>query len=323
MRKNLNTITVTGYVYSFGDGNGRNDLKLAVTGEKSKNPGTEYISGTVNIAVDELGLNVIPVSFTYVTGIYAKSGKSNPNFSALKKLIDENKTWVSVGKENAAKVKIDGAVGLNEFYVKENDEDRLVSTKINSGSFINFVNELPAENERATFKCDMLISRVTHVEADEERNIKEDYATVRGAIFDFRNSILPLDFIVRNPQGMSYFESLDTDEGPVYTKVWGRINCSTTTTESKEESAFGEAAVRVFEKKVREWVITGTAKEAYEFGDEEVMTGEEVAKAMQDREINLAEMKKRAEEFKSAQATPAAAAPAPAAAKAKVAGFSF
>lgn len=323
MRKNLNTITVTGYVYSFGDGNGRNDLKLAVTGEKSKNPGTEYISGTVNIAVDELGLNVIPVSFTYVTGTYAKSGKSNPNFSALKKLIDENKTWVSVGKENAAKVKIDGAVGLNEFYVKENDEDRLVSTKINSGSFINFVNELPAENERATFKCDMLISRVTHVDADEERNIKEDYSTVRGAIFDFRNGILPLDFIVRNPQGMSYFESLDTDEGPVYTKVWGRINCSTTTTESKEESAFGEAAVRVFEKKVREWVITGTAKEAYEFGDEEVMTGEEVAKAMQDREINLAEMKKRAEEFKSAQATPAAAAPAPAAAKAKVAGFSF
>ena len=122
---------------------------------------------------------------------------------------------------------------------------------------------------------------------------------------------------------MSYFESLDTDEGPVYTKVWGRINCSTTTTESKEESAFGEAAVRVFEKKVREWVITGTAKEAYEFGDEEVMTGEEVAKAMQDREVMLAEMKKRAEEFKSAQATPAAAAPAPAAAKAKVAGFSF
>lgn len=322
MRKNLNAITVTGYVYSFGDGNGRNDLKLAVTGEKSKNPGTEYISGTINVAVDEFGLNVIPVSFTYVTGTYAKSGKSNPNFTTLKKLIDENKTWASVGKDAAAKVKIDGSVGLNEFYVKENDQDRLVSTKVNSGSFISLVNELPAESERATFKCDMLISKVTHVEADEERNIKEDFTTVRGAIFDFRNAIMPLDFVVKNPQGMNYFESLDTDEGPVYTKVWGKINCSTTTTESVEESAFGEAAVRVFEKKVREWVITGTAKEPYEFGDEEVMTGEEVATAMQNREIALAEMKKRAEEFKNSQAAPAAT-PAPAAAKAKVGGFNF
>ena len=323
MRKNLNSIGITGYVYSFGDKNGRNELKLSVTGEKSKNPGTEYISGIVNIAVDEMGLNVIPVTFTYVTATYAKSGKSNPNFSVLKRLIDEAQTWVKVGKENAATVKIDGSVGLNEFYVEENGEDRLVSTKINSGSFISFVNELPNENERAVFKCDMLISKVTHIEADEERNIKEDYATVRGAVFDFRNAILPLDFMVKNPQGMSYFESMDTDEAPVYTKVWGRINCSTTTTESVEESAFGEATVRVFEKKVNEWVITGTAKEPYEFGDEDVMTGEELAKAMQDREINLAEMKKRNEEYKNSQTATPAATPAPAAAKAKVGGFSF
>lgn len=322
MRKNLNTITVSGYVHSFGDPNGRNKLELKVSGEKSKNPGTEFISGVVNVAIDEMGLNVIPVNFTYVTAVYSKSGKANPNFAALKRLIDAPKTWLTDGKDAADKVKIDGSLGLNEFYVTENNEDRLVSTKVNEGSFISFVNELPAENERSSFKVDMLISAITHKEGDEEKGT-EDYTNVRGVVFNFRNEILPVDLAVRNPQGMSYFESLDLEEGPIYTKVWGKINCTTTITESVEESAFGESSVHTFEKRQREWIITGTAKEAYDFGDPEVMTGEEIVKAKGDREVMLAEMRKRREEYAATKATPAAATPAPAAAKAKVGNFTF
>ena len=323
MRKNLNTITVSGYVHSFGDPNGRNKLELKVSGPNSKNPGTEFISGVVNVAIDEMGLNVIPVNFTYVTAVYSKSGKANPNFTALKRLIDAPKTWLTDGKDAADKVKIDGSLGLNEFYVNENNEDRLVSTKVNEGSFISFVNELPAENERSSFKVDMLISAITHKEGDEEKGT-EDYTNVRGVVFNFRNEILPVDLAVRNPQGMSYFESLDLEEGPIYTKVWGKINCTTTITESVEESAFGESSVRTFEKRQREWIITGTAKEAYDFGDPEVMTGEEIVKAKGDREVMLAEMRKRREEYAATKATPAAVAtPAPAAAKAKVGNFTF
>ena len=322
MRKNLNTITVSGYVHSFGDPNGRNKLELKVSGPSSKNPGTEFISGVVNVAIDEMGLNVIPVNFTYVTAVYSKSGKANPNFTALKRLIDAPKTWLTDGKDAADKVKIDGSLGLNEFYVTENNEDRLVSTKVNEGSFISFVNELPAENERSSFKVDMLISAITHKEGDEEKGT-EDYTNVRGVVFNFRNEILPVDLAVRNPQGMSYFESLDLEEGPIYTKVWGKINCTTTITESVEESAFGESSVRTFEKRQREWIITGTAKEAYDFGDPEVMTGEEIVKAKGDREVMLAEMRKRREEYAATKATPVAATPAPAAAKAKVGNFTF
>ena len=306
MRKNLNTITVSGYVHSFGDPNGRNKLELKVSGPNSKNPGTEFISGVVNVAIDEMGLNVIPVNFTYVTAVYSKSGKANPNFTALKRLIDAPKTWLTDGKDAADKVKIDGSLGLNEFYVTENNEDRLVSTKVNEGSFISFVNELPAENERSSFKVDMLISAITHKEGDEEKGT-EDYTNVRGVVFNFRNEILPIDLAVRNPQGMSYFESLDLEEGPIYTKVWGKINCTTTITESVEESAFGESSVRTFEKRQREWIITGTAKEAYDFGDPEVMTGEEIVKAKGDREVMLAEMRKRREEYAATKATPTAA----------------
>lgn len=318
MRKNVNTISISGYVYSIGE-NGRNMLELKTSGPKSKNPGTEFISGVINVATDEAGLNVIPVKFTYVTATYAASGKPNGNFTTLKKLIENGKTWVDAGKDGATKVKIDGSLGLNEFYVNENDTDRLVSTKVNEGSFINIVNELPDESERATFKCDMLITRINHVDADEEKNTP-DYTTIGGAIFNFRNGILPLDFMVKNPQGMSYFESLDVEDEPVYTKVWGKINCSTSSTTVTEESAFGEASVRTFEKKVREWVITGCSKEGYAYGDEEVLTAEDIRKAMQDREVALADMKKRAEDYKNSNNVATAT---PAAPKAKAGGFNF
>ena len=318
MKKNLNSFRISGRIHSFGD-NGKNMLEKKVSGERSKNPGTEFIAGIINVATDEAGLNVVPVRFTYVTGTYGSSGKVNNNFATLDNIITNGKTWVDAGKDGATKVQIDGSIDLNEFYLNENGTDRLVSTKINSGSFINIVNELPDEAERATFTVDMLITRAARVEADEEKKIDEDYVVLGGAIFDFRNAIKPVELIVRNPQGMNYFEGLGVEDEPVYTKVWGKINCSTSKNVVKEESAFGEASVKTYEKKVREWVVTGCSQTGYAFGDEEILTEADVKKAMQDREIYLADIKKRNEEFKASANTPAPAA----APKAKTGGFNF
>ena len=146
----------------------------------------------------------------------------------------------------------------------------------------------------------MLITNVTRVEADPEKNIDKDYVVVKGAIFNFRNALLPVDFIVRNDEGMGYFEDLNASQNePVFTKVWGRINCVLIANEVKEETAFGEEAVRTFERKIREWIITGTSKVPYDFGDETVLTVAEVQKAMQDRELMLADTKKSSEKYRA------------------------
>ena len=318
MRKNINQIVVIGRIHSFGE-NGRNMLETRVSGEHSTNPGTEFISGTINVATDEAGLNVVPVHFTYVTATYAKSDKANPNFTTLKNIISNGKTWAVNGKDEATMVKIEGSLGLNEFYVKENDEDRLVSNKTNEGSFINIINELPDESERTKFTTDMVITRIKTVEADEEKKTDE-YVVLDGAIFNFRNEILPLEYVVKNPAGMSYFTSLDLTDEPVYTKVWGKINCSTISNTVTEESAFGEASVRTFEKRVREWIVTGCSKEGYAYGEEEILTPADIQTAMGNRNVALAEMKKRSEEYKANAATNKAA---PAAPKAKAGGFNF
>lgn len=284
----------------------QHDLAIKqVQNQSSENFGKDFIAGNIEVAVDEDGLNVIPVHFTYVTEV-TSSGKKNSTYSALKKIIEEGKTILTDGMDGATKVRIDTALALNDFYTQD---DTLVSVKTNEGGFVTIVNDLSDENERNTFSADMVITGVTRTEADEEKNIKDPFVTVRGAIFNFRGALLPLDFVVKNPQGMKYFEDLGVSNAePIYTKVWGKINCETKTTVVQEESAFGEAAVKTYERKTKEWVITGTAKVPYEFGDEEVLTADELTKAMQDREVMLAETKKRSEEYRAQKAAGATSA---------------
>ena len=303
MKKMINSEHIEGRVYQH------NLVKKTVQNQQSKNFGKEFISGNIEVATDEEGLVVIPVHFTYVVET-TNSGNKNVTYTNLEKIINGGKTWITDGKDEALKVKIDTALALNDFYVQEGSESRLVSAKVNEGGFVTIVSELGPEAERNTFSADMLITNVTRVEADPERNIDKDYVTVKGAIFNFRNNLLPIDFVVKNEEGMGYFEDLGASQSePVFTKVWGKINCGSRFNEVKEETAFGEEAVRTYERKIKEWVITGTSKVPYEFGDETVLTAADVEKAMQDRQLMLADTKKRSEEYR-AQRAAAASTPA-------------
>ena len=301
MRKAINTERIEGRIYQH------NLTIKTVQNQTSANYGKEFISGNLEVAVDEAGLNVIPVHFTYVTE-QTSSGKTNATFTNLKRIIDEDNTWIKVGKDNALKVRIDTALALNDFYTQDGN---LVSVKTNEGGFVSFVNgDLCPENERNTFAADMVITKVDRVEANPEKNIDEDYVTVRGAIFNFRNDLLPVDFTVRHKDGMKYFEDLGASNAePVYTKIWGKIMCMTSISEVKEDSAFGESSVRTYERKEKEWTITGTAKVTYDFGDEKILTADELKKAMQNRETMLAETKARSDEYRASKAaTPAVTA---------------
>lgn len=290
MKQMINQERIEGRVY-------QHDLAVkTVQNQQSPNFGKEFIAGTLDVATDEAGLNVLQVHFTYVTE-FTKSGGKNATYAALKRIIDDGKTVITDGVNLATRVRIDTALALNDFYAQDGS---LVSVKTNEGGFVTIVGELCPENERNTFTTDMLITNVNTVEVNEEKNIMEPYVTVRGAVFNFRNALLPVEFVVRNEAGMKYFEELGvTSAEPVFTKVWGKINATTITIEKTEESAFGEAAVKTYERKTKEWTITGTARIPYDYGDEAVLTAEDVTKAMQDREVYLADIKKRADEYRA------------------------
>ena len=298
MMKLKNECHIEGYLYEHA-------LEKKVSGEKSKNPGTEFISGTVSIATDEDILNIVPVHFTYVTAL-TSSGKPNATFATLSNIIDGTyDTVMNGGKDNAAKIRIDSAIGLNEFYSDRSGKEELVSAKRNEGGFVHLVTDGLADDlrNRNTFKCDMLITNVRHIEADDERNLPEK-AIVKGAIFDFRKSLLPVEFTAVNPGAISYFEGLDaSNSNPVFTQIWGRQVSETIVRTITEESAFGEAHVREVRTPHKDWVITGARPEPYVWDDESTLTAAEVNEAGKAREIMLATLKQRQDEYKASKGT--------------------
>lgn len=300
MRNMINRTHIEGYVYEH-------KLEKRVSSENSKNPGTEFIMGTLSIATDEECLNVVPVHFTYVTATTAK-GNTNATYGVLKNIIDGViGNVMDNGKENAGKVRIDSAIGLNEFYSDRNGTEELVSAKRNEGGFVHTVDVLnPEEKARNTFEVDMLITNVRAVEADEERGYAAK-VVVRGCVFDFRKAVLPVEFSVTNERGMAYFEGLDASpKSPVFTKVWGRQVSQTVVNTKEEESGWGEANVQTSSFTRRDWVIVGSNPEPYEWDTDETITAKELTDAMANREVYLASIKKRQDEYKASKAAPAA-----------------
>ena len=303
MMKVKNETHIEGILYEHA-------LEAKVTGPNSKAPGTNFISGTISIATDDAMTNIVPVHFTYVTEKTSKGGV-NATYSLLQNIIDGVVgTYMQDGPDKAAKLRVDSAIGLNEFYTDRNGKEELVSVKTNEGGFVHTTNVLAEkETDRNTFKCDMVITQVTHIDADDERKTPEK-AIIKGVVFNFRNEILPVEFTATNAGAMAYFEDLGaTASNPVFTKVWGRQVSEVIKREIREESAFGEDSVREVQSTRKDFVITGAAKEPYEWDSEDTILASELTTAIANRETYLATMKQRRDEYKASkgQATPATA----------------
>ena len=302
MMKVKNETHIEGILYEHA-------LEAKVTGPNSKAPGTNFISGTISIATDDAMTNIVPVHFTYVTEKTSKGGV-NATYSLLQNIIDGVAgTYMQDGADKAAKLRVDSAIGLNEFYTDRNGKEELVSVKTNEGGFVHTTNVLAEkETDRNTFKCDMVITQVTHIDADDERKTPEK-AIIKGVVFNFRNEILPVEFTATNAGAMAYFEDLGaTASNPVFTKVWGRQVSEVIKREIREESAFGEDSVREVQSTRKDFVITGAAKEPYEWDSEDTILASELTTAIANRETYLATMKQRRDEYKASkgQATPVA-----------------
>ena len=304
--KMINQTHIEGALY-------QHDLTLKVTGENSKNPGTEFISGNIEIATDDAGINIVPVHFTYVTATTAK-GSANATFNVLKNIIDGvYKTVMTDGADKATMLRVDSAIGLNEFYTDRSGKEELVSAKRNEGGFVHVAPTI-AEDEktRNTFECDIIINNVIHVEGDEEKGTT-DKATVKGVIFNFRNDLMPVEFSVTNPKAMAYFEDLGaSNSNPIFTKIKGRQISESIVRRVEEESAFGEPSIKEYKSTRKDFVITWAQAEPYVWDDDSTITARELTEALAAREIALAEMKRRNDEYKASKGqAPAAAAPAP------------
>ena len=300
-KKLINSVSLEGLLYEH-------KLEKKITGENSKAPGTEYIAGTISIATDGECLNVVPVHYSYVTPT-TSTGKENRNYKLFCDIIDGNLgTVMGNGKENAAKLHVDTAIDLNEFYTDRDGKEELVSAKRLEGGFVTKVAEIAEEvTKRNFFKVDMLITKAVEMEANEEKNLPAK-VVLSGYIFDFRRSALPVSFSVTNPAAMQYFLNAEpSDKDPFFTQVWGSQLSQTIKIKSETESAFGETLVTESSRTRKDYIITGAAREPYVWDDENTLTAKEVSEMMANREIKLATIKKNRDEYKAASQAPASA----------------
>lgn len=315
MKKGLiNQVHVEGYLYEH-----------KLERKTSKKTNQSYISGTISVATDEACSNIVEMFFMYVTPVYSKSQKDNPNYKVLDNIINSGttKTIMGAGKENALKVRVDGSIGLNEFY---NKDDELVSIVRNEVSFINTTTSLNEdESKRNTFKNDMLITSVIRKEANDERNIPEHVVLKGATINDYNKALLPISFIVYHPGAMDYFEGLEPSTSkPIFTKVAGNIVAQEFVSRVELEGAFGQTLVEEKRSTKKEYVVNWAQNETYEWDSEDGILASELKDMMSQRELHLAEIKKNKEEYQKSKESNSNTAPAAASVSAPAAGdFKF
>ena len=290
MKDFLNRVHVEGRVFNH-------TLQARVTGEQSKNPGTPFIQGQINVATDEEGINIVPVQFTYVTEFYSKSGKPNDTYKVLMQIIEEDKCWEKNGKDGAPQIRIDGDIEVNDFLGRDGE---MVEAKRVRGSFVHYAQGNfglnKDENKRNTFEADMLIAAVI----DQEVENGDDYINLRGYVFAYRGALVPVIFSVRSKGGIDYFHKCDiSNENPLLTKVWGNIVSTTQKIERETESAFGGTKVDVTTRTFRAWEVDGCAIEPYEWDDESTITIDEFKNLLDERAQKIAAEKKRAEDYQA------------------------
>ena len=289
-KKFINQTHVEGYVYEHR-------LEKRVSGPNSKNPGTPFIMGTLSIATDNDLLNVIPVHFSYVTEV-TSTGRANATYTTLEAIIDGKiGSVMEHGAENAGKVRVDSALGLNEWYDTRTPGTPLVSVKRNEGGFVHLTQELNEdESKRNTFDVDMVITGATRLEEDTERELPERM-TLKGCVFDFRNALLPVEFTVLNSAAMDYFEGVaPTSKTPIFTRIKGEQISKTVVRKVEEQGAWGEPSVRETRTSQRDFIVTWALPVPYEWDSEDTIAASELSEFMSTRELYLADLKKRNEE---------------------------
>lgn len=294
--KLINETVIEGYLYDT------DRLSVKVSGEHSKNPGSKFISGTVKIATDNDLTNVISVNYRYVPEL-TKKGKSNPTFNVLNNIITGKfKTIMSDGPDVATKVRANSSLGLNDFPVDDPNAEggkNWISVKVNDGGFLEELAFLePNEEKRNTFKCDMVITSAKLIDLEDEGTEK---MILKGYAFNsFTKMALPVEFNTYRQDAISYFNSYEiSGSNPLFTRVWGHQISETVVKTFKEDSAFGEPLVRESKSVRKDWAVVGGAAETYEFDNEDFITADELRKAIQDREVYLANEKKRRAEWEA------------------------
>lgn len=245
----------------------------------------EAITGTVSLEVDANG-TVVDIS------VFARptfnSGKRNGTYDILDDMMAGNyKTVVNDGDE-ADWLSMTGNIDVSYYPAKNGGGDEEFGLSRGQRIRGGFINPNKKHEYKNRWTMDLMITQVTEVEADTEKNLPR-MARVNGYFVDSYNErLMEASFQARKPQAIDYLLGLPVSfTDPYFVSIWGEQQIVKRVVVKK--SAFGDDEVKEFDNK--SWVITGMATEPYEFGEKSAITREEFdayKKALQEHKADKA-----------------------------------
>lgn len=267
MKESLNQVNIEGIV---------SEINLKEISKEDKN----YVCGDVVVQVNdsEGNVNMIPVSF--ISADKKANGELNKNYARLMGLKDYN-SIASSGMDLATKVQIRNAkMSENAFYAQNNDEV-VTFTRITSNFFtkINDTNFNPS----ATFN---IVGCIVKME-DEQKNVGGELEEtgrliVNVAVVQYKDKVEVMKFIAEKPEHIDFIKA-NWNEGETV-RIGGNIRYTEENVEVEQESGFGEAEVRKYTKRIREFIIkrgsAGHLDEEQSYSPEDIKKGLEARKAL-------------------------------------------
>lgn len=264
MKKTLNNVTVEGLVYE------------STLEAKVSKAGKNYINGELRVQVTDT--NIVSVGF--YEGELTKAGASNSKYVTLMTFMNNLKTVLNDGADAATGVSIKSSNLRPEEYTVQELPRINWRKAIQQGGFVNVTPQAKLKPQ-AMFKNDVMVLASIR-EIDEATGEEKPYLTVKTFIFDYANNITPFDFVVYNPRGIEYFQSMTPN---TFTSIWGNIESNTVKTQVVTDNAFGEALVTETERTTKQWVVTGVNTVPY---GEDQMTLEDWNTCLQNRATFIA-----------------------------------
>lgn len=253
--KSYNNVDMKGRLYNFA--------LQTISTDKG-----DALSGDVMLEVDADGTIVTIRYFGYP--VY-NNGKVNKTYGVLDEMVAGNYKTVVDNGDDADWLACTGSIDIGYFVAKNNTDDELARAQKIRGAFINANNDKAYNNK---WKLDLLITNISEVDADEEKQLPR-YVKVGGYLIDgYNERLMEVQFQARTEKSMDYILGLEASyDNPYFVGTWGKIDKIKRLVVHK--NAFGEDATDEYSS--TQWVITGMNPQSHDFGDEAAMTTDDYA----------------------------------------------
>lgn len=275
MKESLNQVEITGIVSEVNV----RDIDKGANGK--------FIAGEVVVRVEEKGeISEIPVGF--ISKDVKKDGTPNKLYAQLQQLKEYN-SIASAGLENATKVSIRGARINENLFMPLNGTEVISVAKVSSNFFtkVNGTSFKPSGKFRVIGN---ILQIVDEEKSEEGEMVPTGRLIVRAALIGYNDKLDVVKFVVETPDAIAFIKANWKEKDTV--QIGGRLRYTEELIEKVEEVGFGEADVKTFTKRTREFLIESGSAEALD--EENSYSEEDIKKALMNRKERMEEIKQKA-----------------------------